>query len=236
MKYPIEVEEKRIIKRITIKQAVADFLNAFNVERGLVYTIKLLFLNPGKLIRNYLEEGRFKIVNAFRLLIITTALSLIVLYVSGLDIMISEFTRGFNEGMTEKEFSSQSFQQLFSDYYNLFLWISIPCYGLVTFLLFRKSSYNYAEHIVANSFYVSGINIIYCFMLPLTFFLTLNVAFILVWLLSAIYYFVLFSQFIRSRSIAFFIRAIAAFILGNILYVFVLSLIITLFIDVGMIK
>ncbi|WP_425390539.1 hypothetical protein [Ekhidna sp.] len=236
MKYPIEVEEKRTINRITFKQTIADFLNAFNVERGLIYTFKLLFSNPGELIRIYLADGRFKIVNAFRLLILTTALSLLVLYLSGVDSMVSEFTRGFNEGISDKEFSSQSFQQLFSDYYNLFLWISIPCYGLMTFLFFRKSAYNYAEHMVANCFYLSGINIIYCLILPLILILNLSTAFLITIILSALYYFYLFSQFLQSRSLAFFIKALLAFVVGNVLYVFAISLFIAVLINAGVIK
>lgn len=46
---PLFYEEKKIIRRLTFKKAVEDFLMAFEVERGLIYSLKKLIINPGGL-------------------------------------------------------------------------------------------------------------------------------------------------------------------------------------------
>lgn len=237
MKYPIEVEEKRTIYRITLKQSVLDFLNAFNVERGLVYTVKMLFKAPGIMINSYLAEWRFRIVNSFRLLVISTAVSLLVLYLVGLDDFVAGFSDGFNERATDEgKLSYQAFQTLFFDFYNLFLWISIPCYALVSFLFFRRDGFNYAEHIVAQSFYLSGLNIIYTLLFLLAFFLTSETVFILALVLGTLYFFYFMSLFLKGKTIIFFIKTFLAFVFANILYLVVLSLAVVLVFKVGIVQ
>ncbi|MFW5762393.1 MAG: hypothetical protein ACOCXH_15575 [Cyclobacteriaceae bacterium] len=56
----IEVTETRIIRRVTLKGFVTSVLDAFNIERGGIYTLKRLFSNPGNMSFHYLGEGRFR--------------------------------------------------------------------------------------------------------------------------------------------------------------------------------
>ena len=214
--YPIEITEKRTVKRITVKQSLTDFLDAFNVERGLVYTLKLLFRRPGSLIRYYLTDGRYKIVNAFRLLIISTALSLVLL----------SFTDSFQLFYNVKGNSSQETAEmeqfmnaLFTDWYNLMLWLSIPAYAFSSFLLLRKfERFNYAEHLVIQSFMVSVSNILIIVFLPFGFLIGFEIAFAIAFLVGVIYYFYMFWDLFKQRKFWFFFRVLMAFILGNFLY------------------
>jgi len=214
-KFPIETTEKRTVKRITIKQTIIDFLDAFNVERGIVYTVKMLFYKPGMLIRYYLGEGRFKIVNAFRLLIITTALSLIVLSMTD---AFQTFFQLNSDSEAPDEYTALV-NQLYADWYNLMLWLSIPCFAFFSFLLFKKyESFNYAEHIVIVSFFTSGTNIIGIVLLPLGYFIGLQVAFILSLIISFLYYHLLFLDLFKKPGFGITFRAFLSYLLGNILY------------------
>jgi len=214
--YPIEITEKRTVKRITLKQSFTDFLDAFNVERGLIYTVKLLFTKPGILVRYYLKEGRYRIVNAFRLLIITTALSLVVL----------SFTDSFQllynvNGDTKEETEEMSrfIDSLFTDWYNLILWLSIPIYALITFLLFKKyEPFNYAEHVVIQSFYISVSNLFVIVFLPFGYLIGFELAFGIAILASTIYYFFMWWDLMKLKKFRFFFRVLMAYILGNSLY------------------
>ena len=214
--YPIEITEKRTVKRITVQQSMTDFLDAFNVERGLVYTVKMLFKRSGSLIRFYLTEGRYKIVNAFRLLIISTAFSLILL----------SFTDSFQlfynvTGDTAAETSEMErfMNTLFTDWYNLILWLSIPAYATCSFLLLKKyEPFNYAEHMVIQSFLVSVSNILIIVFLPFGYLIGFELAFAIAFFVGVAYYFYMFSDLYRQRRFGFFLRVLLAFLLGNMFY------------------
>lgn len=214
--YPIEITEKRTVKRITVKQSLADFLDAFNVERGLIYTVKLLFKKPGSLIRFYLTEGRFKIVNAFRLLIISTALSLILLSFTDSFQLFYDVNGNSEERTAEME---QFMNRLFTDWFNLILWLSIPVYALSSFLIFKKyERFNYAEHMVIHSFIISISNILVIVFLPFGYFIGYEIAFAIAFLAGLVYYFYLFWDLFKQRKFWFFVRVLLAFFFGNLLY------------------
>ncbi|MEM7551915.1 MAG: DUF3667 domain-containing protein [Bacteroidota bacterium] len=218
--YPIHITQERTINRITLKETILDALSAFNLERGLLYTVKLLFSRPGHLIRSYLNEGRFQIFNVFRLLFLTTALSITLIYVSD----FSEFLGGIEEGWNNYEYDEQAsqkindLQKVFFEWYNLLLWIAIPIYALFSFIFNRKSGYNYAEHMVMQSFYVSGMNIGYVVVLLLGLVITGTPGLSLTLLLFLVYYFWMLSSWLKDRRLVFVIKNILAFLLANIVY------------------
>ena len=216
MKYPIKITEERTVKRITVKQSFTDFLDAFNVERGLIYTVKLLFAKPGNLIRFYLTEGRYKIVNAFRLLIISTALSLILL----------SFTDSFQlfysvngDSNVETAEMQQFMNTLFTDWYNLIIWLSIPAYAFCSFLLLKKyERFNYAEHMVIQSFFISVSNISVIIFLPFGYLIGFEIAFAISFLVAFAFFFYMFWDLFKVRKFWFFFRVLLAFFFGNLLY------------------
>jgi len=209
-----------VVKRITIRQTIVDFMVAFNVERGIVYTIKLLAMCPGRLVRYYLTDGRFKIVNAFRLLIITTAISIVLL----------NFTNSFEvlytaQGGDKEDEALQAVGTIMNEWYNLYLWVSIPCYALASFLLFRKyERFNYAEHVVIQSFLISVSNILIILTLPFSYWIGIEMAFAVSFILGSFYYLFLFSDIFKKRSIGFFVRTIFSYFIGNFIYFFLISI------------
>ncbi len=221
-RYPIEVTEKRTVKRVTVRQSFADFLDAFNVERGLVFTVKLLLVKPGKLIRFYLNEGRFKIVNAFRLLIITTAVSLVLLSFTN---SFEQFYSVQGDSLEQTEELSQYMNTLFTDWYNLILWLSIPCYALASWLLLKKfERFNYAEHLVIQTFFISLNNLIVIAFIPFGFLIGWQEVFAISLVFGFIYYIFLFLDIFRQRNFWFFFRVFMAFVIGNLFYMIMISI------------
>ena len=227
--YPIEVTEKRTVNRITLKQSITDFLDAFNVERGLIYTIHLLFAKPGKLIRFYLTDGRFKIVNAFRLLIISTATSLVLLNITGSLSAIYTAGEGTDEKMQESLHIVGNFM---TEWYNLVLWASIPAFSIFTFLLFRKNEkMNYAEHLVIQSFYVSASNIVYIGFTPLGFLFGFKTSMFISTIATAVFYYYLYFDVFKTTAKSKFwvlVKAFFSFVLGFMIYMFILAVFFTL--------
>lgn len=214
--FPIRVKEDREIKRITFKKFFIDVFSAFNVERGLVYTVKLLFSHPGNLVRLYLADGRFRVFNPFRLLIFTTAVSLFIMYLNANSEFIQSLETGLSDG-SEEALQQELFQEILFDWYNLALWISIPIYGLMSYLFNRKTGYNYAEHMVAQTFYLCGINIINM-LNGITLLVSTLWIFVIVLLLTMIYYFWIIPQWLGGKGFKFYFKNFIAFILANALY------------------
>lgn len=229
-RYPITIQEERKIKRVSFGHFISDVFGAFNLERGLVFTFKLLFSKPGYLVQLYLNEGRFKIFNPFRLLLLTTALSLFVFYFVGPE----SFIAGFAAGMSSSEEGApdtEKLQQLFLDWYNLILWIAIPIYGLFSYLFNRKVGYNYAEHMVIQTFYISALNIIST--VGVVFGLMTSSLTVLIGLLclSVIYYFWLLSGWLGQRKGLFIVKNVVGYVLANLMYIIFIALGMTIYMD-----
>lgn len=235
MKYPIEVNETRKINRITIKQSFLDLLNAFNVERGLIYTLKLLFIRPGRIVRLYLAEGRYRIVNAFRLLILSTALSLFVMYLAGVDDFLMEFEKGFSQGFNDTQQGDAKYvgglmQKIFFDHYNLFLWISIPIYGVFAYLIFKRKGYNYAEHLVIQSFYICALNVIAIVIFPMHHLMGQDPMLYIAFFLSIIYFFFFTFKVFETNRFKEIMKIILLFFVSNFFYFIVLFFILGIFV------
>ncbi len=168
-------------------------------------------------------------VNAFRLLIISTTISLIMLNLTNSMEFFYTVT-GDSEAETQK--LSEALGKLFTDWYNLFLWLSIPVYAFFSFLLFKRyEKFNYAEHLVIISFFVSVSNILTIVFLPFGYFIGYKLAFLISFTIGIIYYFFLLFDLFRKRSIGFLIRIILCLFLSNAGYFILLALSIFAFIS-----
>ncbi|WP_273275700.1 DUF3667 domain-containing protein [Maribacter polysiphoniae] len=116
----------------------------FSINKGLLFTIKELFTRPGHGVRAYMEGKRIIYFNAFSLLLLLITLAYFIDEYSGLrmaDIM-SEDSKDF----------ANDFEQFTKAYPRLIYFLNIPIMALATFLWFRKSTYNFAENIILNTY------------------------------------------------------------------------------------
>lgn len=91
-----------------MKQVVFSAVDAFNMDRGGVYTIKQLCKNPGETIRDYLGANRYHYTPPFRILIITTAIALFLIGLAEFTQHASaDFSKGYASSVEEKGGNSQ---------------------------------------------------------------------------------------------------------------------------------
>lgn len=151
----IEVFETQVIKRLSVSNLFKAVLQAFNLERGGVFTIKQLFINPGQLVLDYIGAGRLKYTAPFKLMVITTTLAVLAFQSSA---SFAEFKDGFFVGIDNEKAIDAIVT--FSKYFNLLIWLYVPIAAGITMLFNRKSDYNYAEHLVYQAFLLCITNII----------------------------------------------------------------------------
>ncbi|MCA1763614.1 MAG: DUF3667 domain-containing protein [Cryomorphaceae bacterium] len=160
----LDVTEVRRVRRITMRNLFVSIAEAFNLERGGIYTVKTLFKNPGKAAREYLGTKRHHYTPPFRLLIVTTAIMLFLLRYSDTAAAAGDdFLKGVDES---SEMAVQKITEVFSNYFNLIIWSLIPIMAFISYLLNLKKNYNFAEHLVFQTFLFCLTNIL-SFLMPL---------------------------------------------------------------------
>lgn len=151
----IEITETRSIRRLKVSHVFESILMAFNLERGGLYTVKQLFVNPGELAEEYVAKGRLRFMGPFRLLIITTTITFFILQNS---VVFQDFRSGFYEGIQNDKL--YAFIENSSRYFNILLWLFVPIAALFSWVFNLKRGYNYAENLAFQTYVFSLTNII----------------------------------------------------------------------------
>ena len=173
-------------ERMTFRKLWADFASKFfGWDNKFFFTIWYLLKQPNVVFEEYLSGVRKKYVAPFTFLAIATALSLLVFtqfekqYVD-IAKSINETQMGFiNEQANldsvqiqnlEKDRiiaskRTEDIQKTILKYYNIYTFLLIPFYALISYWVFGKP-YNYTEHLIINS-YLQG----FIFFISIIFFL-----------------------------------------------------------------
>lgn len=154
--------------RITMQTIWAYIFSIFNLERGLGYTMWQLTIRPGDAIREFLfSEKRKKHIKPMSFLILSVSIStFLILKMLPEDIETINGELSNDQGYSSlflKEFESFVFK-----YFNLIQMLKIPFLSIGTFYLFKKSKFNFAEHLVLNSYVFSYISFFLVLIVSLT--------------------------------------------------------------------
>lgn len=181
--------------RINIHDIVHDFLHGIlHVDSGILYTIKELAIRPGKTIRNYLAGKR---VRYFKPLAYFFILATVFVFLSHMiDIPVIDTNQMFDgisvdveeNGVAKHEAAIMAEQKAIAQIVGMLEWVKdhyaisslvlLPFMSFITFVVYRKSKYNYGEHLVINS-YLSGSQILVSILLlPIAYFSYKNSSFI----------------------------------------------------------
>ncbi len=122
------------LKRISLRILIIDFIQSFaNLESGFLYTLKQLMLRPGHMQWEFIHQNRIKYQKPLSFLLICATLAALARY------WIYSQT-GFPA--SDEEISEAVF---FREYWTLLHIGLLPVYILITYLVFIRSDYNYAE-------------------------------------------------------------------------------------------
>ncbi len=126
----------------------------FHLDKGFPYTAKQLLTRPGYAIREYIDGKRVSYFNPVTFLLLLLAVNVFMINQIGLENMVA-FDSKADTGSTLAKINGY-----YTKYVKQLYLITIPFYSLFTYLLFRKSKHNYAEHLVMNTYRESGLIII----------------------------------------------------------------------------
>jgi len=144
------------IERITLKKIFKDVLYALNLEQGMGYTLKRLFVAPRHTIEEYLFEDRSRLTRPFQLIIflvaIATFLTFLILPDTEQLLIDLHKTKGWSSFTPAVKQSMEWFTMNMKQYFNVFFLAGIPFVSIATYLMFRKAKYYFAEHLVINTY------------------------------------------------------------------------------------
>lgn len=223
---------ERPIRRITFKTVIQDLANTFNLERGIIYTIRELVLRPGKSIRDYLGTGRFKYMNPLKMLLLTVAAAVFFttffnVFEEGSSATFSKsffsgLEKGYNQagGGKDREVIDNiinlDYKRLLYENMNILLLMSLPVFSFFTYILLSKKQYNYPENLALNAFIIAIQNLVF-----LSFVVEMKIYSSNIWaglflLLSMGYLVYVYIDFFKIDAIGGVLKMLLAIFLSNL--------------------
>jgi len=141
-----------LAERISMHYLLHEVAHTFwHFEKGFLYTLKELAINPGTTQRKYLSGIRLRYQKPFSLFAISATLGALVLFLVYHD-------------------AKDEINQFYKHYYFIVQAAMLPFYALITYLLFKSPKLYYAEALVMNvymlgfmSVLIVPINVLYFF-------------------------------------------------------------------------
>ena len=144
--------QKVINARYTLKHFFNIVFDSIDINRGVLYTAKLLTRNPGKVINDYLKGKTKDYYNPLSyLLIIFGIYAIIMIWFNVIDTSIENSNELL--GLEEKNTRFQSIVVVYMKRILSFMPVFIlPFYSLISKWVFRKQKLYYAEHLIINCY------------------------------------------------------------------------------------
>ena len=209
--------QKRLQGRLRLKEVITNTLDLlFNVEKGIIFTIKELTLRPGTVIAEYIDGKRIKYFNPFKFLVVFVTIN------TFLSLKIADYGTDARI-IDDSEINSNTFPFLLKDYWDLLSFLIVPIYAIFSKILFKEYKFNYTEHLVLNSYVIGYQNLVgSIYYIIFLIFCPDCGSGLYPMLLGLIFFIWCYMDLFRKRSLLTFIKLIAAFILGWTLWVIII--------------
>ncbi len=198
------------LKRIDGLYIIHEIGNILNFERGILYTVKELSINPGQTIRNYISENRSRLVKPLIFIIIT---SLIYTLISHYFHIEDKYVK--HEGLEKSAVGSiLKWVQENYGYANILMGGFIALWLKV---FFKKYGYNFFELLIMLCF-VTGVG-----MLLFAFFAVIEglfhfKLFTVAGIIGVVYSVWAIGNFFQKKNIGNYAKALISYILGTITF------------------
>jgi Protein of unknown function (DUF3667) len=134
--------------RLDVKHIIHEFTHVMlHADKGIFGFVPKLMTSAGLIALDYVNGRRKKYFNPFQYLILVVGFNVFMITkLKYLERSTTMFTESKLTGRVA-EFQHQMVEFM-SHYYNFIIFLLIPIFAVMSFWLFRKKGYNYAEHVV----------------------------------------------------------------------------------------
>ncbi|MBA5792635.1 DUF3667 domain-containing protein [Flavobacterium sp. xlx-214] len=208
------------VKRIDGHYIVHEITHLLHFEKGILYTIKQLLINPGKTIRKFILEDRSRLVKPVVFIIITSLVFSLVAHFFHIESFVS-YEDVQNTSTANKIFK---WGDINSGYTNIIIGVFI---ALWIKLFFQKSNFNLYEILILLCF-VTGMSMlffsVFAFLQGIIHFELMKISGII----GIIYCTWAIGQFFDKGKVLSYIKAFFAYVLGMMSFSLVVVIIGTL--------
>ncbi|HXD79401.1 MAG TPA: DUF3667 domain-containing protein [Puia sp.] len=122
----------------------------FHVDKGILYTVRMLFSSPGRTIRSFINGQRVRHFKPLMFLVVSAGLYAFINHFFKHAIIAWRPT-----GVRTADNAVSALNEYLKEYFEWFVLIQLPLAAWVYYLFFRKYRTNYVEQLVVCA-YVSG--------------------------------------------------------------------------------
>lgn len=162
---PVKITVEKEIRRYSFKNLPYEIAESFDLDKGLLFTIRSLFLNPSAAIKSYLDTDRLRYTNPMKYFL------LIVSFTTFLTIKIEFWKTLQPKNSTEDAENLENFNRIYQDYFleylNLWFGFAVIFSTLLSYWFFKKSGYNLVEHFILNIYLFSQQSLMFVFLIVL---------------------------------------------------------------------
>ncbi len=122
-------------------------------DKGILYSAKELFARPGHSIREFIAGKRIKHFKPISLVLLLAGIYGLITHYFHINLLSNNIRiQGTGERADEAKRSIMEMSTWLSEHYALLSLLLIPVFAIGTYLAFKKSGYNFVEHLIINSF------------------------------------------------------------------------------------
>lgn len=202
------------LKRIDGKYIIHEIEHVLHFERGILYTVRELVVNPGQNIRNYLSENRSRLVKPIIFIILTSLIYSITISIFHIE---EQYVQFHDEGA--KLLTAKKIFQWIQGHYgyaNIIMGVFIAFW---TKLFFKKYKYNFFEILIVLCFIIGIAMLIFSIFAMLQGITHLKISQI-GGIIGVIYFSWALGQFFGKDKLFNYIKALFAYLIGMITFVF----------------
>lgn len=220
--------QRAVRERFTLRGIVTKLVtDAFDLDRGLLFTAVELFRRPGAAIRAYVQGATVRYANPVKYLVVCVALAVFASVQVGVTReMAGGFAEGGGPGSAE---TVERVSEFLGRYMNVLMAAAVPFMAAASRVLFRRAGFNLAEHLIFNVYVYAQQSLLFLPFLPL--FLAGSRS---AWPVAAYtlaitaYYAWAATAFFQARPLAGTLRALLVTLVGTAVYVLLVGTVMVL--------
>jgi hypothetical protein len=145
--------QKAKTARITLRTMFNEVRGMLiHYDKGFFYTVLQLLKRPGHTIHEYLEGKRVRHIKPLKFMLLAGALNIIIFQLLGLDEEILKQLQTQGAHSEKANLAGQKIMAYLLQHPGIIMFMVVPNIAFVSWLVFRKRGYNYAEYLVLNAF------------------------------------------------------------------------------------
>jgi len=142
----------------------------FHLDKGIIHTTKELFTRPGHSIKEYIAGKRVKHFKPVAYIIVLSTIYVLLAHLLHVETTFDEMTvalDGSNKAESNEiiHFIHSAIKWL-QEHYAYSMLMLLPVISLSSYLTFRKSGYNYLQHLILNCYIAGQRMIVFILLLP----------------------------------------------------------------------